>query len=152
MNRLTQDFLVSRVAELRAGKYDEIVLGNEGTRTREIKNNYDMKEYLANIRTDIDNIIRQNKSKELLYIILIISLFVLSLVIIVTGYFFFHKSDVITNAGTIGALGISIKWPIDQIFKIRESNIHLQKFILIVPFLKPEDAAEQVERILFGKV
>lgn len=150
MTSKTHDFLRTKITQLKNRQFPVLYLGEEGKGDVTIASYKDLEKFSRYARLEIDNMLKYNKKIENWTIVLIIGLYAVGLAIILCGIFLWDR-PVVTATGSIIGLGVSITWPIKKLLDIRDSNLHLQKFLLIIPLLAPEDAGEKAERILFGK-
>jgi hypothetical protein len=149
MTPKSKELLMAKVDQLKKKKYTALYLGDETKKEISINSPEDMKNYYNNAKIDIDNMLNSNKGKEYLAIAFIVGIFIIGLAIILYSTIY-GKGSTTTPAGTIAGMGISIIWPISRLLQIRDDNIHLQKYLLLVPLLPFEDAGEKAEKILFG--
>ena len=144
-----KDLLLNKVEQLKKKKYTALYLGDETKKEVSIKTPEDMKGYYSNAKIDIDNMLNSNKMKEYIAITGLVVIFLVGLAIIIYNTIIGENSP-ITTAGTIAGMGISITWPINKLLNLRDDNIHLHKYLLLVPLLPFEEAGEKAEKILFG--
>jgi hypothetical protein len=142
--------LMAEIKQLKEKKYTALYLGDETKKEVSINTPEDMKNYCNNAKIRIDNMLNSNKGKEYIAIAFIVGIFLVGLAIILYSTIY-GKGSAITPAGTIAGMGISIIWPINKLLQIRDDNIHLQKYLLLVPLLPFEEAGEKAEKILFGR-
>ena len=142
--------MAEKIAQLKERTFSELYLGEEGKRTVSINTVEDLQRYGNYAKVEIENLLGNNKRIERWIIIMIIALYLTGLAIILSGIVVWPERAAVTSTGTIAGLGISITWPIRKLIELRDSNIHLQKFHLLIPLLSPEDAGERAEKILFG--
>ena len=149
MTPRSRKLLTEKVQQLRNRKFSALYLGDETKVEVCLDSEKDMEKYYHYAKLEIDNMLNYNSKIENWSIALIVGLYFTALVIVLCGIFVWN-SPAVTSTGTISGLGISITWPIEKLLEIRDSNIHLQKFLLIIPMLSPQTAGEMAERILFG--
>lgn len=149
MTPRSKKLLLNKVEQLKKKKYTALYLGDETKKEVSINAPEDMKNYYNNAKIDIDNMLNSNKMKEYIAITFMAVIFLVGLAIILYSTIS-GKISAITTTGTIAGMGISITWPINKLLQLRDDNIHLQKFLLLVPLLPFEDAGEKAEKILFG--
>ena len=127
-------------------KYSVLVLGDEGERKVEIKTNKDMEKFAEASGYEAERILRYNRRTENIIIGMIIGLFMVAIGFILLGAFYWNLPK-IAAGGTIAGIGISITWPIRQLIRLRESNISIQFFSIILPKLQPEEAVDYLKTI-----
>lgn len=150
MTPKTKNYLTTKIQQLKDRKFSVLYLGDEGKEDISIESSKDLARYADYAKIETDNMLKYNKKIETWTVVLIFGLYLTGLAIILFGVFLW-KNPALTSTGTVAGLGISITWPIKKLLEIRESNFHLQKFLLLIPLLSPEDAGERAERVLFGK-
>ena len=150
MTSKSKNLLNAKVDQLKSRKHFALYLGNDVKKELSIDTSKDMENFSHYAKIEIDNMLDYNKKIEIFTIILIIGLYLTGLAIILCGIIIW-KNPAVTASGTITGLGISITWPIKKLLDLRDSNIHLQKFVLLIPLLSPDDAGDKAEKILFGK-
>ena len=141
---------MEKVEQLKNRKYNALYLGDETKKEVQLNSKMDMEKYSLYAKTEIDSMLAYNKKIENISIIMIIVLFIAAIGLILCGILVWNEPT-ITSTGTVSGLGISIIWPVKKLLEIKDSNIHLQKFLLMIPLLSPETAGEMAEKILFSK-
>jgi len=122
--RKTREYFEKKVEELKNRKYLALVLGDEGQEEVEIKTGKDLEKYAERTEVEVDFILKYNKRYENWILIFTVALFIVGLAVVLLGVLVWRR-PVLTSAGTIPALGISITWPIKQIIQFLIHQFYL---------------------------
>jgi len=92
----------------------------------------------------IDQVLEGNKKLVWIVVIMALAIFALGLLLLIIG---FNAGDwrILTPSAVVTAL---LYWPINKILKIRKENIELAVVPALVRTLPPEEAAEEIIKLI----